>query len=103
MSDRKYFQEEIETLSKSWLQALKLERLKAMVERVYAQNAFYRLLYDRAGVKPSDIRRLEDIQKLPFLEKKTVREAYPYGMALAPIGTEGGADRKSTRLNSSHV
>jgi phenylacetate-CoA ligase len=91
MSDRKYFQEEIETLSKSWLQALQLERLKAMVERVYAQNAFYRRLYDEAGVKPSDIRRLEDIQKLPFLEKKTVREAYPYGMALAPIGTEGGA------------
>ena len=52
MSDRKYFQEEIETLSKSWLQALQLERLKAMVERVYTQNAFYRRIYDEAGVKP---------------------------------------------------
>lgn len=90
MSDRTYFQEEIETLEKSWLQTLQLERLKAIVERVYAQNAFYRRLYDQAGVKPADIRRLEDIQRLPFLEKKTVREAYPYGMALAPIGTEGG-------------
>ncbi|HEY1353280.1 MAG TPA: phenylacetate--CoA ligase [Ktedonobacteraceae bacterium] len=91
MSDRTYFQEEIETLSKNWLQTLQLERLKALVERVYAQNVFYRRLYDQAGVKPSDIRRLEDIQKLPFVEKKTAREAYPCGMAMVPIGSEGGA------------
>jgi phenylacetate-CoA ligase len=91
MSDYTYFQEEIETLPKNRLQALQLEWLKAIVERVYAQNIFYRRLYDQAGVTPSDIHRLEDIQKLPFVEKKTVREAYPYGMALVPIGGEGGA------------
>jgi len=90
MSDRKYFQEELETLPKSQLQALQLERLKALVERAYTQNAFYRQLYDDAGVKPSDIRELADIQKLPFLEKKTVRAAYPYGMALKRPGSEGG-------------
>lgn len=91
MSDRKYFNEEIETLSRSQLQRLQLERLQAIVERAYQQNAFYRHLYDEAGVKPSDIRALEDIQKLPFLEKKTVRAAYPYGMALAKPGEAGGA------------
>lgn len=91
MSDHAYFQEEIETLPKSQLQDLQLERLKAIVERAYNQNSFYRRLYDEAGVKPSDIRALEDIQKLPFLEKKTVREAYPYGMSLVRPGTEGGA------------
>jgi len=90
MSDRSYFQEEIETLPKSWLQTLQLERLKAIVERVYAQNIFYRRLYDQAGVTPAVIRRLDDIQNLPFVEKKTVREAYPYGLALLPIGGEGG-------------
>src|SRR5579875_3787112 len=91
MSDRKYFQEEIETLAKDRLQSLQLERLQAIVERAYMQNAFYRHLYDEAGVKPSDIHTLEDNQKLPYLEKKTVRDAYPYGMALARSGTEGGA------------
>jgi phenylacetate-CoA ligase len=91
MSDRRYFQEEIETLSKNQLKNLQLERLQVIVERAYTQNAFYRGLYDEAGVKPSDIRTLEDIQKLPFLEKKTVREAYPYGMALARPGGDGGA------------
>src|SRR5260370_27876672 len=91
MSNRTYYQEEIETLSKSRLQSLQLERLKAIVERAYTQNSFYRQIYDEAGVKPSAIRELADIQKLPFLEKKTVREAYPYGMALKRPGSEGGA------------
>ena len=90
MSDHTYFQAEIETLPKSQLQSLQLERLQAIVERAYTQNTFYRKLYDEAGVKPADIRSLADIQKLPFLEKKTVREAYPYGMALARPGSEGG-------------
>src|SRR5579871_1756092 len=91
MSDRKFFNEEMETLSKEKLKALQLERLQAIVERAYNQNQFYRNLYDEAGVKPSDIRSLEDIQKLPFLEKKTVRGAYPYGMAFVRPGGEGGA------------
>jgi phenylacetate-CoA ligase len=91
MSDRTFFNEEIETLSKEKLQALQLQRLQAIVERAYTQNEFYRHLYDEAGVKPSDIRALEDIRKLPFLEKKTVRAAYPYGMAFARPGKEGGA------------
>ena len=91
MNDRKFFNEEIETLSKSKLQALQLQRLQAIVERVYNQNQFYRKLYDEANVKPSDIKTLADIRKLPFLEKKTVRDAYPYGMALVRPGGAGGA------------
>lgn len=91
MSYRTFFHEEIETLSKEKLQALQLERLQALVERVYSQNTFYHKLYDAANVKPSAIRSLEDIRKLPFLEKKTVRDAYPYGMALVPPGGPAGA------------
>jgi phenylacetate-CoA ligase len=90
MSHRKFFNEEIETLPKERLKALQLKRLQAMVERVYNQNHFYRHLYDEAGVKPTDIQSLEDICKLPFLEKKTVRQAYPYGMALQMPGNLGG-------------
>ncbi len=90
-SDRTYFNEEIETLPKNKLKAMQLERLQKIVERAYAQNKFYRKLYDEAGVKPADIQSLEDIQKLPFLEKKTVRAAYPFGMAFAQPGGAGGA------------
>jgi phenylacetate-CoA ligase len=90
-SDCKFFNQQMETLPKAQLQVLQLERLQAVVERAYSQNRFYRELYDAAGVKPSHIKTLEDIRKLPFLEKKTVRAAYPYGMALVPPGGEGGA------------
>ena len=90
-SGRTYFNEEIETLPKNKLKAMQLERLQKIVERAYAQNKFYRKLYDEAGVKPADIQSLEDIQKLPFLEKKTVRAAYPFGMAFVQPGGEGGA------------
>src|SRR5579883_1933849 len=89
-SDRMFFNEEIETLPKQQLQALQLQRLQAIVERAYNQNQFYRHLYDQAGVRPADIKSLEDMRKLPFLEKKTVRAAYPYGTALATPGGEGG-------------
>ncbi len=91
ISHRKFFNEEMETLPKLKLQALQLERLQAVVERAYTQNNFYRNLYDEAGVKPSDIQSLDDIRKLPFLEKKTVRAAYPYGTAMHAPGGEGGA------------
>ena len=90
MSDRTYFNEEMETLPKDKLKALQLERLRAIVERAYAENKFYRNLYDEAGVKPADIKYLEDIRKLPFLEKKTVRAAYPYGMAFKKPNEPGG-------------
>lgn len=91
MTDRTYFNEELETLPRARLKALQLQRLKSLVEQAYTQNAFYRRLYDEARVRPQDIRSLEDIQKLPFLEKKTVRTAYPYGLMLRGHGGAGGA------------
>src|SRR5260370_9919945 len=91
MSDRKFFNEEMETLPKDKLKALQLKRLQAIVERAYSQNKFYRDLYDEAKVKPSDIQSLAAIQKLPFLEKKTVRAAYPYGIAFVRPRGPGGA------------
>ena len=87
----KFFHEEIETLPREKLKRMQLERLQRIVERAYTENVFYRKLYDEAGVKPTDIRHLEDIHKLPLLEKKTVRAAYPYGMALVTPGGTGGA------------
>src|SRR2546429_6823663 len=90
MSGQKYFNEEMETLPKDKLKELQLERLQNIVKRAYTQNRFYRKLYDEAGVKPSDVKSLEDIRKFPFLEKKTVRDAYPYGMAFKKPNDPGG-------------
>ena len=62
MGDRGYFNEEMETLLKDKLKVLQLERLKALVERAYHENHFYRSLYDEAGVKSAGIKALEDIR-----------------------------------------
>jgi phenylacetate-CoA ligase len=79
-SDSQYFDEAVETLSTKELKALQSDRLKAVVNKVYHASPFYRKLYDAHGVKPYDIKSIEDIRKLPFLEKATVRTAYPFGM-----------------------
>lgn len=40
---------------------------------------------DEAGVKPGDIKTIEDITKLPFTCKQDLRDTYPYGMFAVPM------------------
>lgn len=61
-----------------------LWKLQRQVRRIYQRVPFYRRRMDDAGVKPEDIRRLEDIAKLPFTTKDDLRETYPYGLLRAP-------------------
>ena len=62
------------------LAKLQAERLKDVVERVYARVPFYRKKMDKARVKPADIKSINDIVKLPFTTKDEMREVYPYGL-----------------------
>ena len=55
-----------ETLSRQELAKLQGERLQKVCERVYARVPFYKKKFDEKGVKPGDIKRVEDIVKLPF-------------------------------------
>ena len=76
---------EFETLPREALEAIQLRRLRETVERVYATVPFYRRKFDEAGVVPSEIRRLEDIRRLPFTTKQDLRDNYPYGMFAVPM------------------
>ncbi len=76
---------EFETLPRETLEAIQLRRLKETVERVYATVPFYRRKFDEAGVTPSDIKRLEDLKRLPFTTKQDLRDNYPYGMFAVPM------------------
>ena len=69
-----------ETLPREELEALQLERLKETVNRVYEKVAPYRKKMDDAGVKPSDIKELSDLSKLPFVTKQDMRDNYPFGL-----------------------
>ena len=80
-----YYQPEIETMALERLQALQSERLVAQVRHVYDNVEFYRNKMEEAGVKPEDIHGIEDLHKLPFVNKDDLRDQYPYGLLAVPL------------------
>jgi len=79
------YDKEFETLPRQALEAIKLKRLQDLVERVYASVPFYKEAFDEKGVKPDEIRSLEDLQKLPFTLKQDLRDNYPFAMFATPM------------------
>ncbi|MFZ5453329.1 MAG: phenylacetate--CoA ligase family protein [Thermodesulfobacteriota bacterium] len=76
---------EVETMPREDLRVLQLQRLQATVERVYHLVPFYRRRLDEAGVKPEDIRTLDDLNRLPFTTKQDIRDNYPFGLFATPM------------------
>lgn len=81
----KYYDEKIETMSRSEMTALQEERLRDMIKRVYENVGYYREKMDALKLKPSDIHTIEDIHKLPFTTKSDLRAAYPFGAFALPM------------------
>jgi phenylacetate-CoA ligase len=80
-----YWDREYETMSREQLRILQLERLKLTIERVYRNVPFYRQRFIEAGIKPSSIRTLEDLRRLPFTTKQDLRDNYPFGLFAVPM------------------
>ena len=80
-----YYQKEIETMPVEEMKKLQSEKLVKQVKHVYENVKYYRDLMDEKGVKPEDIKGIEDLHKLPFLSKSDLREAYPYGLLAKPL------------------
>lgn len=76
---------DVECCSRERIRAIQLEKLIAQVEWTYERVAWYRDQMDEMGVKPSDIKCLEDVRKLPFTDKHALRETFPYGMFAVPL------------------
>jgi len=77
--------DDFETLPREAIESLQLKRLQQTVEKVYATVPFYRESFDKAGVKPTDLKTLEDLQKFPFTLKQDMRDNYPYGLFAVPL------------------
>ncbi len=80
-----YYNEQIETMDRESLRRLQSERLVNIVRYTYENVEFYRRRMDEAGVKPEDIRSIDDISKLPFMQKQDLRDYYPFGTFAAPM------------------
>jgi len=79
-----YFNPEIETASREYLSALQSARLIKMVYNCYNNVPFYKKKFDEMGLKPQDIKSIEDITKLPFTVKQDLRDNYPFGLFAVP-------------------
>ncbi|MGI6356872.1 MAG: phenylacetate--CoA ligase [Lentisphaerae bacterium] len=62
------------------LERLQLERMQNTLDRVYNNVPFYKKAFDDAGVKPTDLKRLQDLAKFPFTMKSDLRNHYPFGL-----------------------
>lgn len=56
------------------LQALQQERLQALIRHAYENVPYYRRLFTSRGLRPADLRRPDDLYKLPVLTKQQVRQ-----------------------------
>lgn len=74
-----------ECMSRKELEELKLEKLKKVVEKLYATLPFYRKKFDEVGLKPHHIKTLDDLKKIPFTTKDELRQGYPFGLFCAPL------------------
>ena len=81
----KYWQKELETMPREELKKLQNERLVWQVKRMYDKVELFRQRMDEMGLKPEDIKGVEDLHKLPFSYKKDLRDYYPYGLFAVPM------------------
>ena len=80
MADGKYWNEKIETMPTLEIKKHQLQKLRDQVKHCYDNSVFYRKKFDKIGLKPTDIRSLDDLQKIPFTIKSDLRDNYPFGM-----------------------
>ena len=104
-----YFQKETETMPVSEIKKLQSEKLVLQVRHVYEHVEPYRRKMDELGVKPEDIRGIEDLPKLPFVTKNDLRDEYPKGFLAVPVkdcvrihSTSGTTGRRVVAFYTQH-
>lgn len=84
----KYWEEEIETMSRKKLQILQLQRLKNTINTA-ANAPYYTDVFSRNGITSDSIQTVEDIRKLPFTTKADMRAHYPFGLVAGDMANDG--------------
>lgn len=98
--EKKHWNEEIETMPRDQIRLMQEEKLRRQIKRLYDQNDYYRAKMDRAGIKPGDIRTLDDLAGFPFFTTQEIRESQQASMEQLrhPFGLHSLADRSDIRL-----
>ena len=72
-------------MNREQIQTLQLERLQAVLEKVYAHVPYYREKMQAKGMVPGDVKSLDDLSALPITTKQDLRETYPFGLFAVPM------------------
>lgn len=79
------FNPEYESMPVEKRKELQLDRLKWSIRHAYENVPHYRQTFDEAGFHPDQLKSLEDMKRVPFLEKQQMREAYPFDLFAVPL------------------
>ena len=82
--EHKIFNPKYECMSRDELIAHQNQKLREVVKHEYDNVKLYRDRMDAKGIKPEDIRTIEDLRYLPFTEKTDLRDEFPYGLLAVP-------------------
>ncbi len=80
-----YWNEKAETMPRAELEALQGSKLRKLADYVYNNVPFYKKKFDELRIKPSDIKSVNDITKLPLTYKTDLRDHYPFGLNAVPM------------------
>lgn len=72
-SERKYWDEALETQSRAEWERQKLGLLQRHLRHAYDHSPYYRASFDAAGVHPDQVRSLDDIRRFPLIDKQVLR------------------------------
>ncbi len=75
---------QVEALPRDQLRKVQNEHLRHIVSYVYERVPFYQERLTHAGLKPDDVRSVEDLPKLPFTYKQDLKDQYPFGLLAVP-------------------
>jgi phenylacetate-CoA ligase len=76
------YQPALEAMPREALIKQQVEQLRGTLRHIYHNNARY--VSHLHGLRADDLHSLDDICQFPFMDKDTLRDAYPFGMACAP-------------------
>ncbi len=84
LTPQKFELEPIEIAPVDVIRELQLQRLRWSLRHAYENVPHYRASFDKAGVKPDDLRSLSDLSRFPFTTKADLRDNYPFAMFAVP-------------------
>ena len=105
----RYYQPEIECASREEIRRIQSERLVKQVKNVWDNVPMYRKRMEEKGLTTEDIKSVDDLHKLPFIEKDDLRNEYPYGLLARPLSecvriqsTSGTTGRRVVAFYTQH-